>query len=458
MSLQPRHAGPGRILTPASFCVAVVLFLSCATFCATASRAQEQQDQSVAEAARQERTRKQAQQRTAKHVYTEEDLKRRRILTPEDRAVVEARKNECAQKNDCAPTPSQNSQNALDTNSQSQQTSLGEVARRYRRQRELQALKAKQSSPFHLSIGSPALASPILPERPAIRPPAEPLRRREILKSETHTNVFLRDPFARVPARPRVFPGVAFEIRPGVRPPVDGVAPAAPKIPSRLAPPAHPFDRPAPAQPVSRAPRIQPTHPFAPLNTHRASSPAAPTNSFPSSKSVTSIETHSSQPAAPPELHSEEPIAPVATVRPLRSSASPVTVRQKSVTVQPGDSLWKLAREFLGRGNRWPELLAANRGIANPNQILAGVRLALPAALARVSSPRTPTGRFTRDVGQNASPTTRVQKGDTLWSVARSHYGHGTLWPCIAGANPSIADANLVFQGQQLVLPLSCDP
>src|SRR5215467_6190505 len=55
---------------------------------------QNQKDQSVAEAARQERARKESQQKKSKHVYTADDLKRDHILTPEDRAQLEARKNQ----------------------------------------------------------------------------------------------------------------------------------------------------------------------------------------------------------------------------------------------------------------------------------------------------------------------------------------------------------------------------
>ena len=49
--------------------------------------------QDLGEAARQEHTRKENHGKSSKHVYTEEDLKRRNILTPEDRARFEARRN-----------------------------------------------------------------------------------------------------------------------------------------------------------------------------------------------------------------------------------------------------------------------------------------------------------------------------------------------------------------------------
>ncbi|MGB6683453.1 MAG: hypothetical protein WBH24_07370, partial [Candidatus Acidiferrum sp.] len=90
------------------FTAPALIFLSLATFGSTISRAQDQQEQSVAEAARRERARKQESQKPSAHVYTEEDLKHRQILTPQDRSQVEAKRNECAQKNNCSPAPSQN--------------------------------------------------------------------------------------------------------------------------------------------------------------------------------------------------------------------------------------------------------------------------------------------------------------------------------------------------------------
>src|SRR5215467_3840118 len=72
-------------------CVPILLIFSFAAVSVTPTRAQDaaqdqsqnQKDQSVAEAARQERARKENRQKKSKHVYTAEDLKRDHILTPE---------------------------------------------------------------------------------------------------------------------------------------------------------------------------------------------------------------------------------------------------------------------------------------------------------------------------------------------------------------------------------------
>src|SRR5580698_801798 len=126
MPLQPRRPGAGKISRSNRFTAPAILFFSFTILGATVSRAQDQQDQSVAEVARQERARKLEQQKNAKHVYTEEDLKHPNILTPEDRTQIEAKKIECAQKNNCAPAAPQNPAAALDANSQTPATSIGE--------------------------------------------------------------------------------------------------------------------------------------------------------------------------------------------------------------------------------------------------------------------------------------------------------------------------------------------
>src|SRR5580700_6407564 len=243
LSLQPRSPGSGRISRPARFAAPAFLFLCFATFGATISRAQNQQDQSVAEAARQERARKQELQKRRKHVYTEEDLKHRNILTPEDRAQIEAKRYECAQKNNCSPAARQNPSASLET----PQIPLGDVARQLQKQKELQALKPKQSEPFHLPFSTPALASPVLPGRPSIRPPGQPVLHPKSSSPRTPSNVFRRDPFFAVPVRPEVRrpeirPSAGENIRPAIRP--EERSDVAPKVQEDFRPAVHSSVRP----------------------------------------------------------------------------------------------------------------------------------------------------------------------------------------------------------------------
>jgi len=97
------------------------------------------QNSSVADAARQERARKQNQQKKASHVYTAEDLRREHILTPKDRGDLTARKNQ----QPAAPAGPQILQDggvggrvhAARPPANSAEVSLGDMARRMRREK-----------------------------------------------------------------------------------------------------------------------------------------------------------------------------------------------------------------------------------------------------------------------------------------------------------------------------------
>ncbi len=309
-----------------------ILALSCAIFGATQCYAQD-----VADAARQHQTSKENKQKKSKHVYTEEDLKHAQILTPEDRAQV------AAKKNPEAPVTAEKNQDAVDAKEISPNAPLGDVARRFRKQKQSQ--KLQQSAEFHLPAAAPALASP--------KPPLMPLQPR------------LSNPVA-----PRFAP---------VRPPVK----------------RSPFERPRTF--VSAPSRVSPSRPPA-------------------------VRVTPSQPATPATVAGQPKL--------------------NAVTVRPGDSLWKLARQNLGNGLRWRDLLAANPGIADGNHIAVGSQIYLPATASAL----------------RAATKFVVRQGDTLTKIAQTQLGNASFWACIARANPAVHDANLILEGQQILIPAACKP
>lgn len=322
--------GQARVFLGAFLIFAGVLF------CAEQSHAQD-----VAEAARQERARKESQAKKSKHVYTNEDLKRDKILTPEDRAQVEAKKSQPG-----VPAVPQR-QKTFDAGLLPPNAPLGDVARKFRAEKELK--KLQEPGQFHIPASeAPAFASP----KPPVEPLAPPVAKRAP-RFAPYRPPMRRSPFE----RPRVF----------VLPPANMVPPRAPAAGMK------------PAQPT-------------------------------------------------------KPIEPGA-----RSTSR---VAAATVAVKRGDSLWKLAQEYLGQGLRWNEFLTVNPDISDPNHIRAGSRISLPAAASSVK----------------AKSTYKVRKGDSLWKIARTQFGHGSAWTCIAQANPNLADANLLHGGQSLMVPASCAP
>lgn len=55
-------------------------------------------------------------------------------------------------------------------------------------------------------------------------------------------------------------------------------------------------------------------------------------------------------------------------------------VKETAYTVKPGDWLSKIARDRLGDIDRWPEIVAANRSISDPNLIFPGQHINLPGS------------------------------------------------------------------------------
>jgi nucleoid-associated protein YgaU len=299
-----------------------ILFASCAFLFATQCYAQTTNDQDVAAAARQERARKEAQQKKSQHVYTEEDLRRAQILIPEDRAQIEARKIQQA------PPAAEKSEQAVDAESLPPDAPLGDVARHFRQQKQSQ--KLQQTADFHLPVAdAPKLASP----NPTVLTSPEP-------------PVF-------VSPKPRVF-----------NLPKPLLQPRLPNISNPLAPRFAPYRPPTKRSPFGRPKFLVPEPTMA--------SPTRPTVEFervvPSRSATVPKLSAPTRPLASPTSPAKPPVAP-------RSSTQP-----NVITIKPGDSLWKLAKQNLGSGLRWHELLSANPNILNPNRIFAGSQLALPPA------------------------------------------------------------------------------
>jgi hypothetical protein len=116
--------------------------------------------QGAAESARQEKARGAIEQKSARHVYTDDDLKRKTILTPEDQVRLQARK----QRQNATPKE-QNAKLAPNPNDPHVQAeSLGAIARRLRQEevaQEAEQTAKKKFSPFPYEVPAEALAEPV---------------------------------------------------------------------------------------------------------------------------------------------------------------------------------------------------------------------------------------------------------------------------------------------------------
>jgi nucleoid-associated protein YgaU len=145
----------------------------------------------------------------------------------------------------------------------------------------------------------------------------------------------------------------------------------------------------------------------------------------------------------PPAVPPPEPISDASKARAIGSRGAPKDSALRTafrVRVQPGDSLWKLAKRYLARGTQWRQLAALNPEIANPDFIRVGNWIRLPLEPSSAG----PANRF------------RVRKGDSMWKLARAELGRGEAWICIAEANSHLQNVNFIYPGQTLVIPATC--
>ena len=368
-----------------------ILFAACAIAAGAPVWAQD-----VAEAARQAQARKHHQTNHKKHVYTEEDLKRARILTREDQELLAAKNRDTVIPGAEAPTNSD--AQALE------HLPLGDVARMYRAMKELTHSQTGELAEYHLPVASTVLASVnpefIVPKPNAVEPiprntPAAPVfPNTELNTLKLNTLLVPAKPNLPAPTPKRASTARTFS--------TSGAIAANPKFavsrPNILVLAAH-------ETPIAPA--------FA--NTEAISMPEAEFVAF--------------RPTTQPT-----PAAPA-----FSNAAGP-----RSIIVKYGDSLWKLAQINLGDGHRWHELAAVNPSIVNPEHIVPGTAINVAG-----SAPIAPT--------EPSDSAVKVRKGDSLWKIAQKKLGFGAFWGCIAKANPVIRDANRIYPGQVLAVPETCD-
>lgn len=486
----------------------VILFASCAMLFAATSRAQEN-DQDVAAAARQERARKEALQKKSPHVYTEEDLKHPQILTPEDHAQVEAKK---------IPQPAappekseQSSQQSADANSLPPDAPLGDVARHYRQQKQLQ--KLQQSAQFHLPVaGAPALASPqpplvapanppassspmpmilaspkppvLAPSKPSMpfspNPSARPLQPRSQIFSQPVAPHFApyrppvkRSPFERpkfftaeptppAPTRPVLSPNLATPIHPlAPKPAVPARHLLAPKFSSPQPPapeltfasPPLPFVAPklfAPSRPVIAPARVAPRR-FSP-EPQLASPPETRVLPHFASPALPSLYRQLVAPARP--FISSNPAAHTAPSHPKRTSSPSPALGTKLVA----PTHTSLVPEFAAPSRPALEFNFANpsQPIAKPKppvskQLAPKFKLLAPSRAAAILT--VPSIPHLPPAISSSSTVITIKRGDSLWKLAKQNLGSGIRWRELLSANPSIHNPNLIRAGSQLVLP-----
>lgn len=108
--------------------------------------------------------------------------------------------------------------------------------------------------------------------------------------------------------------------------------------------------------------------------------------------------------------------------------------------VKQGDTLWKIAQEQLGDGNRYREIMELN-GMTG-TEIFPGDLLRLPGASGETPSVPETSPSYTEYT---------VQRGDTLWKIAQAQLGSGSRYREIMELNGLTSEA--LTPGQVLRIP-----
>ncbi len=120
----------------------------------------------------------------------------------------------------------------------------------------------------------------------------------------------------------------------------------------------------------------------------------------------------------------------VGQVLKITGTPSPTSVAPLEHIVQPGDTLYAIARKY----NTTVEAICRANGIVNPWYISVGQKLVIPQA----STSPSPGGS-----------TYVVQPGDTLYSIA-ARFGKN-VWDIVVANN--LSNPNLISVGQVLIIP-----
>lgn len=138
-------------------------------------------------------------------------------------------------------------------------------------------------------------------------------------------------------------------------------------------------------------------------------------------------------------------LAPVLLVA-LLLMVAPIASADDSYTVQPGDTLYRIA---LRHGLTVNELAAAN-GISNPNWLYAGQVLLIPAGEGEIGTAEETAGDGTSPpVDATEAMEHVVQAGETLAQIGRRY---GVTVAALVRAN-RIVSPNLIYPGQRLQVP-----
>lgn len=333
--------------------------------------------QDVAEAARQEQARKAAHKNSPKHVYTEEDLKKQKILAAKDEAKVAGKKQQ-----EQAPVE-QSLQNSQPVEQENQTESLGEIARRYRAEKAARAAEEavkKNYTPFPIELPRETNAepkasiAPLVAVRPEQRHVERPNPSQPVAPNKVPDGNDARARFSPFQPRPVVVDPRAVGVNPVPAVPVVSVAPR------RFVPEGGRVDSQVGSD--LRAVQVRRGESWWKLAAEYIGS----------GRRWTELRALNPDAAGRPDLLRVGTTVLVPEGKTVQVNSSEPVSRKTSLRIRSGDTLWALAREHLGRASAWMCLARLNPQIKDYTRLTIGAVIRLPEP-ERVESCGVPAAR-----------------------------------------------------------------
>ncbi|WP_405654096.1 hypothetical protein [Streptomyces sp. NBC_00019] len=154
-----------------------------------------------------------------------------------------------------------------------------------------------------------------------------------------------------------------------------------------------------------------------------------------------------------------------------RTSSPTYTVRQ----TRPAESLWSIAEQELGDGERWRQIAALNEGhtmtdgqVFRSNGFLQpGWQLKMPASYSPTGGVHTQLDQAAPAAADEPAQVEVVEPGDSLSTIAAEELEDGNRWPELFAASkdqpqpdglPAITDPDVIYPGQHVTVPGTATP
>lgn len=167
-----------------------------------------------------------------------------------------------------------------------------------------------------------------------------------------------------------------------------------------------------------------------------------------------------------PELGAVNPVTKQSGVEGGKVAGATETLSsQKTHVVKTGETLYQIAKEYYGRGDKWTLIVKANPKVS-PTKVRVGDKLIIPAASETVLTPASlveveksktngvKTDKKVPTTTTGKKRTYKVRYGDTLQVIAHDQLGSSARWREILRLNKSLKnDPMKLRSGMTIVLP-----